>query len=102
MTHREHRNTFDPVSEERVSHEQGWHDVLTLLMDHGFEGLANAMQILMNEAMKLEREEVLGAERYQRTPTRRGYANGFKPKTLHTRFGGRHRGPNPHQDQITL
>jgi len=87
MTHREHHNEFDPVPEERTPHEQGWHDVLTLLMDHGFDGLANAMQILMNESMKLEREAALGAQRYERTSTRRGHANGFKPKTVETRLG---------------
>jgi len=85
MTHREHPNAFETVAQE--GQERGWQDVLTLLVDQGFEGFANAMQILMNEAMKLEREEVLGAERYQRTPTRRGYANGFKPKTVETRLG---------------
>jgi putative transposase len=87
MTLREHDNEFDPVPEERAPHEQGWHDVLTLLMNHGFEGFANAMQILMNEAMKLEREAALGAQRYERTAMRRGYANGFKPKTVETRLG---------------
>ena len=45
------------------------------------------MQILLNEAMKLEREAALGAQRYQRTATRRGYANGFKAKTVETRLG---------------
>jgi putative transposase len=87
MTHREHSIEFEPVPQQRASHEQGWHDVLTLLVDHGFEGFANAMQILLNEAMKLEREAALGAQHYQRTPTRRGYANGFKPKTVETRLG---------------
>jgi len=87
MTHREHDNGFDAVPQQRASHEQGWQDVLTLLIDHGFEGLANAMQILLNEAMKLEREAALGAQRYQRTATRRGYANGFKAKTVETRLG---------------
>ena len=87
MTHREHHNEFDPVPEERGSHDQGWQDVLTLLMDHGFEGFASAMRILMNEAMKLEREAALGAQRYERTAARRGYANGFKPKTVETRLG---------------
>ncbi len=58
-----------------------------LLSDHGFEGMAEAIEILMNEAMKLERAEVLGATPYQRTETRRGYANGFKPKTVNSRLG---------------
>jgi putative transposase len=87
MTHREHLSDFEPVPQEGDSQERGWQDVLTLLADQGFEGFANAMQILLNEAMKLEREGVLGAQRYQRTPTRRGYANGFKPKTVKTRLG---------------
>jgi putative transposase len=87
MTHREHPIEFEPAPLQRAAHEQGWQDVLTLLVDHGFEGFASAIQILMNEAMKLERETVLGAGRYERTATRRGYANGFKPKTVETRLG---------------
>jgi transposase-like protein len=45
------------------------------------------MQTLLNEAMKLERSQVLGARPYERTSQRRGYANGYKPKTVHTRVG---------------
>src|SRR5947209_3956475 len=37
--------------------------------------------------MKLERSAALGAGPYQRTEHRTGYANGYKPKTLHTRLG---------------
>jgi len=87
MTHREHPIEFEPVPQQRNSREQGWHDVLALLAEHGFEGFAGAVQILMNEAMKLEREMALGAQPYERTPSRRGYANGFKPKTVETRLG---------------
>lgn len=58
-----------------------------LLAEHGFEGMANAMQILFNEAMKLERTEFLHAEPYQRTDERRDYANGFKDKTVNSRLG---------------
>lgn len=58
-----------------------------LLAEHGFEGMANAMQILLNEAMKLERTEYLGAQPYQRTEERRSYANGFKAKTVNSRLG---------------
>ena len=63
------------------------HDAVQLLADHGFDQIAQAMQILMNEAMKLERCEYLGAEPYQRTDQRRSYANGFKPKTINSRLG---------------
>lgn len=58
-----------------------------LLAEHGFEGMANAMQILFNEAMKLERAEYLRAEPYQRTDQRKTYANGFKDKTVNSRLG---------------
>ncbi len=61
--------------------------MIQVLDEHGFDGMARAMQILINEAMKIERNEVLGAKPYQRTQDRRGYANGFKPKTFHTRVG---------------
>lgn len=37
--------------------------------------------------MTLEREKALGAGPYERSTERRGYANGFKPRTLATRVG---------------
>ncbi len=61
--------------------------IVQLLAEHGFEGMAQAMEILFNEAMKLQRSEALGASPYQRTADRRGHANGFKPKTVHSRLG---------------
>jgi len=62
-------------------------ELLQLLSDHGFEGMSEAIEILLNEAMKLERSDVLGAMPYQRSESRRGYANGFKPKTVNSRLG---------------
>lgn len=62
-------------------------EAVQLLADHGFEGMANAVQILLNEVMKLERAEYLGAEPYQRIEERRSYANGFKDKTVSSRLG---------------
>jgi putative transposase len=61
--------------------------VVQLLADHGFDGMAQAIETLMNEAMKLQRSDVLGALPYQRTVDRRGHANGFKPKTVNSRLG---------------
>ena len=46
--------------------------MIQLLADEGFEGMAEAITILVNEAMKLERSEALNAEPYERTPARRG------------------------------
>lgn len=57
------------------------------LIDEGLEGTARIMQALVNEAMKLERERALNAKPYERTEQREGYANGYKPKTVQTRYG---------------
>lgn len=61
--------------------------IVQLLAEHGFDGMAQAIEILLNEAMKLQRSETLGASPYQRTADRRGHANGFKPKTVNSRLG---------------
>jgi len=65
-------------------------EVVHLLAEHGFDGMAQALETLFNEAMKLERSAVLGAAPYERTEARRGYANGFKPKTVTSRLGKLH------------
>jgi transposase-like protein len=63
-------------------------ELVELINEHGgMDSFSQAMSLLMDNAMTLERAEVLEAEPYERTETRRGYANGFKPKTLHTRLG---------------
>jgi transposase-like protein len=61
--------------------------IVQLLAEHGFDGMAEAIEILFNEAMKLQRSDALGALPYQRTAERRGHANGFKPKTVNSRLG---------------
>jgi putative transposase len=69
------------------THSSELNAAVQLLAEHGFEGMANAMQILFNEAMKIERSEYLNAAPYQRTNDRRSYANGFKDKTVNSRLG---------------
>jgi transposase-like protein len=61
--------------------------VLELLTEQGTDGLAEALRILLDAAMLFERERFLQAAPYERTPQRRDYANGFKPKRLRTRLG---------------
>lgn len=73
MAHRQHGNACS--------------DAMELLIENGFDGMADVLRILMNEAMKIERENALEAKAYQRTIDRKGYANGFKPKTVDTRMG---------------
>jgi transposase-like protein len=62
-------------------------DVVQALSDYGFDGMAQVMELLINECMKIERQQALGVGPYQRGEARRGQANGFKPKKLKTRIG---------------
>ncbi|NDB77959.1 MAG: IS256 family transposase, partial [Verrucomicrobia bacterium] len=62
-------------------------NVLQLLTEQGHDGFAEGLRLLVNEAMRVERHEVLQAQPYERTTTRQGYANGYKPKTLTSRVG---------------
>jgi transposase-like protein len=62
-------------------------NVLQLLTEQGHDGFAEGLRILVNEAMRVERHQVLQAQPYERTDTRQGYANGYKLKTLTSRVG---------------
>jgi transposase-like protein len=62
-------------------------EAVQALADSGFDGMAQAMELLLNECMKVERQQALGVGPYQRGEARRGQANGFKPKQLKTRVG---------------
>lgn len=73
MTHQSERSNLDAA--------------LELISTNGLEGMAGAIRLLVNEAMKLERSEFLRASPYERSENRRGHANGFKPKCVDTRVG---------------
>jgi transposase-like protein len=60
---------------------------MELLIENGFNGIAQSISILMNTGMKIERSKYLQAKPYERTDQRQSYANGYKPKTLKTRVG---------------
>jgi putative transposase len=62
-------------------------ELLEQLTQEGLEGLPEMIRILVNEAMRLERQNHLQARPYERTDGRRGYANGYKPKRVKTRVG---------------
>ncbi|MGH8161089.1 MAG: IS256 family transposase [Gammaproteobacteria bacterium] len=61
--------------------------IFEVLSEQGFAGMREAAEKLLNEVAKLERAAWLGAEPYERSEARRGYANGFKPKTVKSRLG---------------
>ena len=57
------------------------------LIETGPEGMAQAFTALFNLAMRPERDQHLGAGLHERAEGRRGYANGYKPKTVDTPAG---------------
>lgn len=73
MTHQTEPNSIDMA--------------LQLLAENGQSELSEAVRIILNEAMRLERSQVLRAAPYERTDQRLGHANGFKAKTVDTRLG---------------
>jgi putative transposase len=68
-------------------HPNAIRQAVQALAEQGFDGMAQAMELLLNECMKVERQQALGVGPYQRGEARHGQANGFKPKHLKTRVG---------------
>ena len=62
-------------------------EIMEQVAEQGLDILPELLRIVINAAMQAERSEFLNAEPYQRSEERRGYANGFKPKTIRTRVG---------------
>ena len=66
-------------------------DPINLLLERGLaDGLPRIAEMLMNAAMCLERSAHLRAQPHQRTESRNGYSNGFKPRSLNTSLGKLH------------
>ena len=68
------------------------HDtVLETLMEQLIEGGAENMGLVFARvfdlAMQIERERFLGAQHYERSPSRQGYTNGYKAKRIDTPAG---------------
>lgn len=61
--------------------------ILEQLISDGAKNLVPTIEILLNEAMKLEREAALNAAPYERNTERKGYANGFKEREYANRLG---------------
>jgi transposase-like protein len=53
----------------------------------GLEAVPEMIGIIINMAMKAERQRYLGLAPYERSPERADYANGYKAKTVTTRVG---------------
>ena len=57
------------------------------LLEHGLDGAAEALRILVNEASVIERGAYLKAAPFERNSARVDHANGYKNKTMLTRLG---------------
>ena len=62
-------------------------DILEQLAEQGLDFLPELIRIVLNSAMRVERQEYLGVQPYERSPKRNDHANGYKPKTMATRVG---------------
>jgi putative transposase len=62
-------------------------ELVQQVKEQGLAILPELIRMVINAAMQAERSEHLQAGPYQHTQERRGYANGFKPKTMQTRVG---------------
>lgn len=62
-------------------------EMLEQIASQGFDILPELIRIVINTAMQVERQNYLGAGPFERSPERRGQANGYKPKTVKTRLG---------------
>lgn len=71
-----HRNEDNPLAA-----------LLPLLSQGSDNPLAQALGVLLNAAMRFERERHIGAVPYERSSERNGQANGFKDRSLSTRVG---------------
>ena len=62
-------------------------DLLKEITEQGLDVMPELIRILINAAMQIERQRYLEVEPYERSPERRGRANGYKSKTIATRMG---------------
>lgn len=76
-----------PFENSPPSPQRSTIDVVELIAQEGFDGIAKVLEILFNRAMLLERDKHIGAGPYERSEARSTYANGFKPKSMQTRLG---------------
>ncbi len=66
-------NVFDVVVEQLIS--------------EGPDAMRPVLTALLNEAMKIEREQFLGASHYEHSKDRLGFANGYQDKRIDTQAG---------------
>ena len=81
MTHHMQNNALDQIGE--------------LLAEHGFDGMTQALTVLLNEVMKLERAQALGAGPYERSEGQAGPCQRLQAQDRPDPHGPRHPGRAP-------
>ena len=61
--------------------------LLSNLLSGSKEGLGELMESVLNQILEAQAEEQIGAGRYERSETRTGYRNGYRPRRLYSRVG---------------
>ena len=67
--------------------DQLYESALNILSEDGSNGFGTILVNFLNEVMRYERSIKLNAQPFERSEERKGYANGYKPKTLRTSLG---------------
>jgi transposase-like protein len=62
-------------------------ELLEQIAAEGLEALPDLIKIVVDTAMRAERQQYLKVKPYERSPERQDYANGYKDKTVTTRVG---------------
>jgi len=62
-------------------------EILEQIAAQGLDYLPELIRVVINTAMRAERQRYLGVAPYERSPERRDQGNGFKDKTMQTRMG---------------
>jgi putative transposase len=79
-----------PYKENTMTHQNDYSlspNIIEEISRLGLDGIPEMIKVLINSAMQAERSKYLQAGEYERTEERKGHANGYKPKRVHTRLG---------------
>jgi len=71
----------------QTPHDRTVAELMEQLIETGPDGMAAAFAAMLNLAMRIERERHVGAQAYERSPERSGYANGYKLEKIDTPAG---------------
>ena len=71
----------------RKSNDSGLREVWQEAAAAGDDGMRRTLERVVQQVLETEMTAFVGADRHERSEGRRGYRNGYKPRTLKTRVG---------------